>query len=255
MLQNLSIKARLIATMGLMGVMLVAVGAMGIVGLQDTNESLKEVYTDQLASSIAINNSQVRLLQARTALDRAVLRPNAANVQDIVKRAENFHAESEAEWKTYLALPRSDDEKKLADEVAAKRAIYLRDGASVLIAAIRAGQPEEAERLLFDTIQPLFFPLNQSADALADYQLKTAAATYEASQSTFAAYRTAAILGIWIGLTLVAVSAFLLVRAITRPLREMLGHFDAIAAGDLTSRIEVKSGDEMGMLMRGLQKM
>jgi methyl-accepting chemotaxis protein-1 (serine sensor receptor) len=255
MLKNLSIKARLIVTMGFMGVMLLVGGVMGLVGLQKTNDSLKEVYTVQLASSIAISNSQVRLLQARTTLDRAVLRFDAPGVSEIVKRAEDFHEQSETEWKKYLALPQVGEEKKLSDEVAAKREVYLRDGGQALISAIRAGQREEADRLLFEKIQPLFSSLNQSADALSSFQLKAAAKSYEASQAAFDAFRTGAMAGALLGLIVVAMSAFFLMRAITQPLQEMLGHFDAIADGNLTSRIEVKSKDEMGMLMRGLQKM
>jgi methyl-accepting chemotaxis protein-1 (serine sensor receptor) len=255
MFKGLSIKVRLIGTMAVMGIMLLIVGTMGIKGLQDTNAALKEVYSNQLASAIAISNAQTRLLQARTALDRAVLRMDAPNIEETVKRAEGFHEQSEKEWQKYLALPASSEEKKLSDEVTAKRAIYLREGGQAMISAIRSKQREEAERVLLDKIQPLFSSLNQSAEALAAFQVKIAAEGYAASQSMFAAFRIAAIAAVLLGLIIVALSAFFLIRAITRPLQEMLGHFDAIAAGDLTSRIEVKSRDEMGLAMTSLGKM
>ena len=43
MLNNLSIKLRLILTMAFMGCMLIVGGAMGVFGLQTTNNTLKEV--------------------------------------------------------------------------------------------------------------------------------------------------------------------------------------------------------------------
>jgi len=44
-------------------------------------------------------------------------------------------------------------------------------------------------------------------------------------------------------------------RAIARPLEAALGHFDAIAAGDLRREVVVTSRDEMGQLLEGLARM
>ena len=65
--------------------------------------------------------------------------------------------------------------------------------------------------------------------------------SYESSQSMFGLFRIAAIGGVLFGLVVVAIAAFFLIRAIMQPLGEMLNHFSAISAGDLTSRIEVLS--------------
>jgi methyl-accepting chemotaxis protein-1 (serine sensor receptor) len=255
MFRNISIKWRLVVTMAFMGVMLIIGGAMGVFGLKSTNGSLREVYSSQLASSIAINTSIVRLLQERTALDRVVTRPDAPNAAEVVKRAEGFREQSNTAWTTYLALPASAEEKKLSNEVNANRDLYLRDGVGALLAAIKIGDAEETERLMFEKMAPLFSAFEKSASALTDYQMKTAAATYERSQSMYEIFQILAIGGVLFGLLAVALSAFFLVRAIMRPLREMLGHFDAIAAGNLSGRVEVTSTNEMGTLMSGLGKM
>ena len=126
MLNNLSIKLRLILTMAFMGCMLIVGGAMGVFGLQTTNNTLKEVYTNQMPSSDAINLMMTRLLQARAALNRVAMRPNEAGAERTLERAENFYKQSDSEWNRYLALPVVNDaEKKLAEEVTAKRQAYL----------------------------------------------------------------------------------------------------------------------------------
>jgi methyl-accepting chemotaxis protein-1 (serine sensor receptor) len=255
MFKNVSIKFRLAATMAFMGILLVACGAMGLLGLKSTNSSLKDVYSNQLASSIAINTSITRLLQARTSLDRVVARPMSPDVAETVKRAEAFQEQSETAWKVYLALPTNADEKKLSDDVEAKRKTYLQDGAGALISAIRAGQWDDADRIMFEKMPQLFSALTKSADDLTDYQMKTAAATYMASQSMYRMFLIGSIGGVIFGLLIVTFSGIFLMRAIMQPLKEALGHFDAISSGDLTSSIVVKSSDEMGMLMGGLQKM
>jgi methyl-accepting chemotaxis protein-1 (serine sensor receptor) len=255
MFSKFTIKARLIGTMVLMATMLAGVAAIGTFGLQKTNEALKGVYSNQLASSIAIGEAQARLLQARTVLDRVILRIDDPKIEEMVKRAEEFHEQSEKAWQRYLALPADSVEKKLSDDVAAKRVIYLKEGGQALIAAIRNKQRADAERLLFEKVQPLFSSLNTSAEELSNLQMKNAAQGFEASQSLFSSIRTMTIIGTLLGLLIVASSAFFLIRAITHPLQEALDHFDAISAGDLTRRIEVKSSDEMGRLMVALSKM
>ncbi|MGB7479828.1 MAG: methyl-accepting chemotaxis protein [Burkholderiaceae bacterium] len=255
MFRNLSIKLRLIGTMAFMGIMLIIGGAMGVFGLQDANRSLEHVYGNRLASATAIDTSLVRMLQQRTALSRLVQRPDTEDAPEIMRRAQQFGEQSDEAWKAYLALPSSEEEKQLAATVAAKRDIYLRDGIAALTTAIQADNREESGRLMFEKLGPLFWPVEESMKALTTYQSKSAAELYAASQQTFRIFRILAIAGVAFGLLVVALSAFFLVRAIMRPLQETLGHFEAIGRGDLNRRIETDSGNEMGRLLRGLQRM
>jgi methyl-accepting chemotaxis protein I, serine sensor receptor len=255
MFNNITIKSRLIATMSFMAIMMVVLGAMGIRGVQTSNASLKDVFSDQLPSTVAINASLTRLLQARTALDRVAMHPDAPNAAETIKRAEGFQQQSEAAWKDYLSLPADSEEKKLADDVAAKREAYLRDGAQAMIAALRAGQKDQAEQIMFEKMVPLFSALDKSTGALTAFQSKAAAASYDASESMFRTFQGLVIGGLVVALFVVAIFAFLLIGAIMKPLNEALSHFAAIAAGDLTTRIEVNSTNEMGRLMSGLQNM
>jgi methyl-accepting chemotaxis protein-1 (serine sensor receptor) len=58
-----------------------------------------------------------------------------------------------------------------------------------------------------------------------------------------------------VGLLAALFSYLTLSRAIGRPLGEALGHFDAIAAGDLRRPVTIRSHDEMGQLLEGIAKM
>ncbi|MGZ3253409.1 MAG: Tar ligand binding domain-containing protein [Burkholderiaceae bacterium] len=247
-MKNISIKTRLVVTMAVMGAMLLIGGLMGVLGVQTTNNYLKEVRNNQLPSTIAINNAQINLLRARTALDRVVMHPELPNAADTLKRAENFHAESEKAWQEYLAMPQSSEEKVLSDDLAAKRKTYLDEGAQALIAALRADRREEADQIMMKKIVPLFVPMNKSAETLAAYQLNNTDTMYAKSQSMFKQFWVTAIAGIVLGVGLVIVSGFLLIRAITKPLAEVHNHLDAIASGDLTTNIKIDSNNEMGIL-------
>ncbi|HWV62228.1 MAG TPA: Tar ligand binding domain-containing protein, partial [Oxalicibacterium sp.] len=122
MLKNVSIKLRLLLTMGFMGIMLIVGGAMGVIGLQTSNTTMQHMYMNELPSSDAINVMLTRLLQARAAINRVAMEPHASNAEAQLKRAENFYAESDASWNKYLALPvESEEEGRLAKEVTEKR--------------------------------------------------------------------------------------------------------------------------------------
>src|SRR5690606_24048827 len=256
MLKNISIKMRLLLTMGFMGIMLIVGGAMGVVGLQSTNQILQNVYTNQLPSTKAIEVMMLRLLQARAALNRVSMRPHDDGAEAQLKRAEMFYRDSEESWQKYLSFPvANQEEKRLAEEVSAKRALYLQDGETQLISALRAYRLQEAERILLENMSPLYQALQKSTNALVDFQESNAAEKYNNSQYMYSIFRMIAIGGVLFGLIAVAISAIYLIRAIDKPLQEMLHHFEAISSGNLTTRIEVKSRNEMGRLMLGLQKM
>lgn len=58
-----------------------------------------------------------------------------------------------------------------------------------------------------------------------------------------------------VGLILAVLAGFLLMRAIIKPLNEAVTIANAVASGDLTTRIEVNSTNEMGRLLHALKSM
>ncbi|GGB97583.1 methyl-accepting chemotaxis protein [Oxalicibacterium flavum] len=256
MLNNVSIKFRLLLTMGFMGVMLIVGGAMGVLGLQESNRTTQQLYLNQMPATDNINVMLTRLLQARAAINRVAMLPHDEGAEDQLKRAERFYAESEEYWQKYLALPFfGDTERQLSQEVTEKRQLYLKEGKDELIGALRDGRVDDANVILLQKMSPLYQNLAKSANALVELQMKVAADAFNENQKMFTIFRAVAIGGVLSGLIVVAIWAYFLIRAINRPLTEMLEHFDAIADGDLTTRIEVKSKNEMGRLLLGLQKM
>jgi len=61
--------------------------------------------------------------------------------------------------------------------------------------------------------------------------------------------------GIVVALIISALAYVFLGRVVLRPLRLAGGHFDRIAGGDLTQRVEVKSRNEIGVLYEALRRM
>ena len=252
---NLTIKLRLIATMTVMGLMLVVGGAMGIVGVHNSNAVIQELFSNQLPSIESISTSRVMLLRTRTAIERAISHPELPDTADTIKRSENFLTKSEESWKKYLALPQSPEEKKITDEVIVARDKFLTIGFNPMLAAIKVGNKEAADKINMTLIAPLFTVYSDKIVELNAYQLKIGEEQWKASQSAFNLFLWVAVVGVLGGLLAVFLSTFFLLRAISNPLKFLLEQFEAIGNGNLSRQIKPKSTDEMGLLLSGLENM
>ena len=156
MLANLTIRTRLIATMALLGVLIIFIGARGIAALHTSNTVLKDVYSNAMVSMKAIYEAQIQIDRARLSLDRVALSPDAANVEDTLKRAQGFLDGNEKFWKSYLALPFGEGEKLLADQVDATRQALIKDGLQAAIKALNNKDKAEIDRLMLSEVTRLF---------------------------------------------------------------------------------------------------
>lgn len=109
--------------------------------------------------------------------------------------------------------------------------------------------------ILLKQVRPAQLDYMKVADALASNEVSAMkASAQEATQQ--------ASMGAWlaIGINLVAaamagVLAWYITRSVTEPLREAVDIANAVAHGDLTRRIEIRSNDEIGALLQSLQSM
>ena len=252
---NVTIRLRLIATMAFMAVMLTIGGLMGIYGVRNSNAVIQELFSDQLPSVGGLEESWVWLLRSRVALDRAIDHPDAADFAQTVSKSEEYFAESNTNFKKYQQLPQDEDEKKLAAEVAALRDAYEKEAHLPMLAAIKAGNKEEADKINVTLVPARYSAYSDKIKILVDHQFASAAAMLKKSQDDFKIFMWVDILGVIAGLTAVFISAYFLLRAISHPLQQALVQFTAIGDGDLTHQLKPESNDEMGQLVSGLENM
>ncbi|MBD8565930.1 Tar ligand binding domain-containing protein [Oxalobacteraceae sp. CFBP 8763] len=255
MLSKLTLRFRLIATLAVLGLLIAAIGVLGIYGMRSNHAALEQVYSNQLASSIAINNSKNFLNRARFGFDRAVFHPDAPDVAKTIARAKGFIDDANKSWQTYLTMSRDGEESALAKTLETERTRYINDGMLALATALEQGNSERIEALSMKEMTALYGVFDKASVALDDYQLATARHEFESSLALFTTLMWAAGLSVVFGLVLAIVSSVLLLRAIMRPLEQAIGHFDAMAHGDLSTTVVVDRQDEMGALLKGLASM
>ncbi|WP_454765837.1 methyl-accepting chemotaxis protein [Cupriavidus campinensis] len=253
---DIQIKTLLRGAMAMLAAILLLVGGAGLHGLSQTNDALKETYSNQLASSLALSESMLGTTRIRLALDRGVM-PGSEN-EDLKKHVERsmvFVEASNAGWKRYMALPQNDEEKALATALADKRQAFFEKGVTPLQQALLAGNREESLRLARDVLPDLQRAMAGAHDKLEAFQMRAGKDNFETAQARFETIRLLSIGLILAGIVIAIAATVLLHRAIVRPVEEALDVFEHMARGDLTSRIRSMSKNEIGRMMQALAKM
>ncbi|PCE28826.1 hypothetical protein BWP39_01135 [Paraburkholderia acidicola] len=251
--KGITIRARIGLTMAFLAALLVAIGVLGLFGMSSSNDAYRATFMNQMPSAVAIDNAELYAARERLALDRAAFMMGTAEAAGSIDRSHFMRKNADEWWKKYLALPRDADEDRLAQAVAAKRE-ELHQVMQAFAATVIANDPSSlvdgAKRL-----QAVYTEMSVDDDALRAFQFAAADKGFTQAQSTFDTFRLVGFGALIAGLAAAVFSYLTLRRAIGRPLADALGHFEAIAAGDLRREIVVHSTDEMGQLLQGVAKM
>ena len=254
MLHNrITIKARIGLTMAFLAALLVATGVFGLFGMSRSNTAYQDTFTNAMPSAVDIGNAELFAARERLALDRAAFMAGTPEAAPTLERARSMRTTSDMWWKKYLDLPRGADEDRIAQDVAAKRDLLHQqmESFAVIVSANGQGKLVDGAKAL----QATYNDLANADDALRKFQFVSVKQGYDAAQNTFDVFRMVSLAALIVGVVAAALSYLTLSRAIARPLDEALGHFDAIAAGDLRRPVVVTSRDEMGRLLEGIAKM
>ncbi|WOD20228.1 methyl-accepting chemotaxis protein [Paraburkholderia kirstenboschensis] len=251
--KGISIKARIGLTMAFLAALLVGIGAFGLFGMSRSNDAYKDTFTNSMPSAVNIGNAELFAARERLALDRAAFMIGTPEVTATLERARGMRATSDMWWKKYMDLPREPEEERLTQVVVGKRdALHQQADAfsAIVVAGDQSKLIDGAKRL-----QTAYNELATSDEALSKYQFEQAGQGFEAAQSSFQMFRMVSLGALLAGVLAALLSYVALSRAIARPLAEALGHFDAIAAGDLRRQVVIASRDEMGQVLEGIAKM
>jgi len=254
-IQNLKIGSRLglaFAVVLALSAMLTVVGALRlqqVVGATaDMDASIRKArLADRWLADTRINRALTEArLRALDAQDRERINARMkANSEDINKVDDELQRlVASAEGKALLAAL---NERRKAYTVARKKLFALKDGGTADVTTI--------ERAADGDMNPALTAYETAAADLAEHEKKRFDAAKANVEGVAASGR---VLLVGVGLVAVLLGgalAWWLTRSITGPLRRAVDVANAVAHGDLTTRIDVASRDETGELMTALQTM
>ncbi|EGW19660.1 methyl-accepting chemotaxis protein [Methylobacter tundripaludum] len=253
MLNNLTIKARLILVVGLMSLLAISMGILGLDGMKKANEGLLTVYVDRTIPMGQLGEIKAKLLSNRLAITNTLVfkEENQKNIELIKKNIVDINRI----WDEYMATTLTVEEKKLADKFAIDRKRFVVEGLNPTMEYLLAGNTDAVEKTIREAVRPLFVPVGEGIDALTQLQLDVAKQEYDAAQIRYEESRFISIILLAVGLLLSMFIGFMLIRGISRSLFAMQQFAESLAKGDLTARIDLEQNDEIGILAQSMTKM
>lgn len=253
MFSGLTIKAKVGITMLALAVLMTVIGVLGLVGMSSTDRAFADTHGNKMPGMLSAGMANLFVARERLNYDRAVMVIGTSGVDTAVEKAKAFRAQAEKALKAYETLPNAPGEASLQQAV---RQAY--DAHQHMLdegwAAVKAGDEATSKKIASD-LSVRFNEYAQANEALFAFQQNATDTAFLASENQFKTIRLASIVAIVLGIGLAIYSWLALRRAIGAPLAVALEHFQAIAAGDLTRRVEIHSNDEMGQLLQGLSTM
>jgi|SRR5471032_189960 len=252
--KNLKIGTRLYFGFGVILILLACVSGVGLLHLRDFNKNAGHIVNDKYpkvfhAISVAsdVKDNALAMRNILLLSDPDEIKHQIFVIADTKKSIEKHFAELQR-------LVSSGRGLVLLGAVNEARAQYVVEQRKFMTLA-GDGKKDEASALLLGKLAEQQRDYMTALNAIADHQ--TVSMSEDVQLADQAYQRSVTIL---LSLTMAAfvlggVAALLITRSITIPLHYSIKIADTVAAGDLTLRIDVRSRDEMGQLLRALKNM
>ncbi len=253
-LPNLSVKARLIGVLTLLGGMLVAGAFVGLGMMSWQNEGMRRSYEETMVPAQLLGN-----LRAKSLLNFTVL-GEAAGAIDRPDQARQKVEESKRIQKEIAGINGKLEGMPMSEAVAAKYKDYRgtdKDYQSELDSiydALNDGYQGTGDMLEMQ-VRPQLMMRLQSLDELIQAQSGEMKQIYQAQLDRYATVRLLVLAALAGGLLFAALVSVLLVRSLTATLKHLAEVAYAIAEGRLGHAIQVKRHDELGRLLDAFRVM
>lgn len=250
----MKIGTRLSLSFGSNCLLLVLIIGIGLSKLSVLNDGISGITNNNWPKILLASQAIAQANSIGIALRSMMLTDDKTDQQKevvVILEARKISQESLDRLRNAATAP---EEKEITQRVADGRAEYIA-GQERLMELVAAEKSAESRTYLNNELRPVLRSYRETLNNLIRYQEqqieaagKTASETYTSARSLLLILGAAALL-------LAAVIGYLITLSITRPLNSALKIAQTVAAGDLTSRFDVKTKDETGKLLQALRDM
>jgi methyl-accepting chemotaxis protein-1 (serine sensor receptor) len=251
---NMSIKARLFATLGMLAVALCVVGGIGLFGLRASDNNLDMMFNGRLTPSSWVDQLATMHRKGIESIELATIKQDAGSVSEAVTLVKGNSEQIKDTWHKLQATQGTDAEKKLIESFGELSNAILDINQSA-VASMQSGTFDKAEKAMLEQARPKYEKLTTTVDELKSAQISAAKIAWDDSQKEFKAQSVTMLGSIVIGLALAGCFGFLLVRSIVNAIGVAVGVADRIAQGQVGNQIDITSNDELGQLLAALKTM
>ena len=253
-LSNLKIGARLGLGFALVLALLVAVAGLGLASMGRIDAGMEQIVDNHNVKIFSAGAMGENFRDISLAVANIVLVTDPGDVKTQVENLAAARARYGAAKKVLIATELSAREKELLAKLE-QAILFAKPKVDRTVELGMAGSREEATENMLKQSAPATIAAIGVIDEIVQFEKKLET---EAAAAAKAEYVKVNRLMMIIGALAVlggAVVAWFITRSITGPIRAAVALAETVASGDLSSKVEVTSGDETGQLMAALKHM
>jgi methyl-accepting chemotaxis protein len=257
MIRNMNVGMRLIAGFLVLSLLAALVGGIGIFNMSKLNDRAGTLYRTELLGVSYIKEAGIDLSHISEAIRNMLLASGPADRKKFSDELDRRRKSMKANLDKARPLFSSAEGRRIFAEFDRKAAEY-----EALIPEVLKKVSREEMQDVRESVQFVFGGMKTTADSvqgllaqLSVLQEKSAEAASAEVTDLHASSELFMLLVIAASVLTGVALGVLITRSITHPLNQAVRVAQAVAAGDLTSRIEVHARDETGQLLAALRDM
>lgn len=252
---NIKTKIMIILLVGCISV--IFAGVLGLGGMKKSNTEIEDIYKENLTNVLKVSRIMELMRDNRIHTLLALQHnPAAPEIVKLHDHAVTFHTDIVKKnieeitklWGDYTSGTLSEAEKKLAEDFAAKRAIFVKEGLLPAIEAELAGDFDKAAQLIVTRCNPTFKPADEAAKAIMANEAAEAKNSFDEAESNYRKTLVLVIAAVVGSVLVAAILGIMIIRSISAAAGSLIRASQAMAQGDLTQRVRLTSKDELGTI-------
>lgn len=235
-------------------VMILVLGGVSLYASHFSRQAFDTLEQIHVRQTSALNRTYIDLLQAQVAMDRAaelIRVPSFDEPEPVIDEAESLMKDARQAFQRFLEIPPQPQQQEAIDALSEQLYALLNVGLSLQLTVLKEGD-FASYRSGRGRVSDMNYAFATGADAFLEASEESARRLTEGFEGLVR--QGVAVLAVTVAAALLLV---LLVRwgvtvNVIRPLQRLLTHFERIAEGDLSARLERRGGNEIGQLYSGL---
>ncbi len=259
MFKRIKVVTLLVAVLVVLGLMQLIGGTffMNALSKDKTNFSVAQISNQNV---FEMTDAWISLNQARVTLNRGMLRLqssmassiNGGQLNELVQKSNELLADADKHFRNYKALPNTPGlDQRLTDDLESQFTTYI----TTLNAMTRLLGQGDLEGMFKQNAEQKQVAMRDVYRQWREAQARLSAAGVAESEAGFNRMIWVMSAILLIVIAVIIASWLSLQRVLLQPLRNVVNHICAIAAGDLTQDIAHTGNNEMSLLARNLREM
>ncbi|MGY0374587.1 methyl-accepting chemotaxis protein [Clostridium sp. JNZ J1-5] len=250
--KNLKIAQKLIISFIIVSLFIGIVGSIGVINMKKINSNVTSIYEVNLVGIDSINKLKTNLVQIRANILLILDQDNKANIQTIENDIEKLTNEDTKIIEEYKKTITTNEDKEIFGEFEKLLNDY-RTSRKKLIDLVKGGKYAEADAA-FVNVSKIRTDMFTVLDKSIELNNKLAVSNYEGSMSAYKSSINMIIIIIVLGLFIAILLGIIISKMISKQLNEILAFTEVLGEGDLTKTINIDTNDEIGKVVKALNK-